>query len=81
MCFEDSAFHYIVTLESAGDGGPSREVRTAEKNITMVVASTRRISNVTITAVGSDGMHEYQSKEAYLQVTAGEYIGTCTMLC
>ena len=71
-CFENSVFHYTVTLESAGDGGPSREVRTAEKNITILVASTRQTSNVTITAVGGDRMQEYQSKNVYLQVTAGE---------
>ena len=70
-CFEDSTFHYIVTWESAG-GGPSREVCTADKNITMLVASTRQTSNVTLTAVGSDRMQEYQSKNVYLQVTAGE---------
>ena len=58
VCFEDSSFHYIVTWESAGGGGPSREMRTTEREVTMVT-STRQTSIVSIRAVGSNGMAEY----------------------
>jgi hypothetical protein len=70
VCFEDSSFNYIVTWESAGGGGPSREVSAAARNITMVT-STRQTLIVRIRAVGSDGMAEHRSKEVYLQITAG----------
>ena len=71
MCFEDSSFHYIVTWESAGGGGPSREMRTTEREVTMAT-STRQTSIVSIRAVSSNGMAEYRSKDVNVQVTAGQ---------